>query len=131
AREEAGPGPHGEAGDGAAGRGVPGEEIAQPVGQREHPLAHGHVRQDVVDEVCRLLRHAAAATTRTEAPPFARERDEPFVRAALAAHAGEATGEDATGEELAELALDEAGKTAAVGAVGDLAQARFQVAGGL
>ena len=42
-------------------------------------------------------------------------------------HAREASAERAAGQELPELALDETGKAAAVGAVGDLAQERFQV----
>jgi hypothetical protein len=46
---------------------------------------------------------------------------------AFAPNAGEASAERAAGQELPELALDEAGKPAVVGAVGDLAQEGFQV----
>jgi len=64
----------------------------------------------------------AGAATVGAATSFARERYEAFVRAALASHVREASAERSAGQELAELALDEAGKAAAVGAVGDLAQ---------
>jgi len=40
---------------------------------------------------------------------------------------GEASGENAAGQELAELALDEAGKTAAVGAIDDASQAQPKI----
>jgi hypothetical protein len=36
---------------GAAEGVIPGEAIAECVRQREHPLAHGDVRQDVVHEI--------------------------------------------------------------------------------
>ena len=117
----------GDAEDRAAELVVPGEEVAHAVGQAEHPLAHRDVREDVIDQVCRLLRHAAAATTRTEAASFAREGHEALVGAVVAPHAREASAERAAGQELPELALDETGKAPAVGAVGDLAQERFQV----
>ena len=95
--------------------------------QREHPLAHGNVRQDVIDEVGGLLRHAAAATARTETASLARERHQALEGAVLAPNPCEASAERSARQELAELALDEAGKSAAVGAVGGLAQEGFQV----
>jgi len=58
---EAEDGADGDAEHRAAERVVPGEPVAQAVRQREHPLAHGDVRQDVVDEVRGLLGHAAEA----------------------------------------------------------------------
>jgi len=85
------------------------------------------VRQDVIDEVCRLLRHAAAAAARTKAASFARERHEALEGTALAPNAREASAERAARQELAELSLDEAGEPAAIAAVGDLAQEGFQV----
>jgi len=42
-------GANGDAEHRAAERVIVGEEIAQAVRQREHPLAHGDVRQDVID----------------------------------------------------------------------------------
>ena len=124
---EAEHGPSGDAEHRAAERVIVGEEIAQAVRQREHPLAHGDVRQDVIDEVCGLLRHAAAAAARTKAASFARERHEALEGTALAPNAREASAERAARQELAELSLDEAGEPAAIAAVGDLAQEGFQV----
>src|SRR5438093_1831049 len=124
---EAEHGPSGDAEHRAAERVIVGEEIAQAVRQREHPLAHGDVRQDVIDEVCGLLRHAAAAAARTKAASFARERHEALEGTALAPNAREASAERAARQELAELSLDEAGEPAAIAAVGDLAQDGFQV----
>src|SRR5438093_1606241 len=110
-------GADGDAEDRAAELVVPGEEVAQAVGQAEHPLAHRDVREDTIDQVCRLLRHAAAATTRTEAASFAREGHEALVGAVVAPHAREAPREHTARQELPELALDETGKAPAVGAV--------------
>src|SRR5439155_14393501 len=58
---------------------------------------------------------------------FARERHEALEGTGFAPKAREASAERAAREELPELALDKAGQTATVGAVGDLAQERFQV----
>jgi len=74
-----------------------------------------------------LRRHAASTTARAEAAAFAGKRHEALEGAALAPHAGEAASEDAARQELPELTLDEAGKSAAVGAVGGLAQEGFEV----
>jgi len=74
-----------------------------------------------------LLGHPPAATTGTEAASLARERHEALERAILAPNAREASAERSTRQELPELALDEPGKPAAVGAIGGLAQEGFQV----
>jgi len=81
----------------------------------EHPLAHRHPRQDCVDEVRRLLGHAAPAAARTDRAGFAREWEEAFEATRVAPHPGEAPLELAAAEEVAELALDEAGQADAVG----------------
>jgi len=94
---------------GAAEPVVPGEEIAQAVGQREYPLAHGDVGQHRVDEVRSQLRHAPPAAAGAEPPPFTGERHEALVGAVPAPDAGEAPAERATRQELAELPLDELG----------------------
>jgi hypothetical protein len=77
--------------------------------------------------VCRLLRHATAAAARTEPASLTRERHEALEGAALAPNACEASTERSTRQELAELALDEAGKAAAVAALGGLAQEGFEI----
>jgi len=124
---EAKHGAHGDAEHRAAERVIVGEEIAQSVRQGEHPLAHGDVWQDVIDETGGLLRHAATATTRAEPPLLARERDQALEGTALAPNACEAPAQRPTRDELAKLALDEAGEPVTVAAVGGLAQERFQV----
>src|SRR5207249_641107 len=86
-------GAHRDAEDRAAERVIVGEKVAQAVRQREHPLAYGDVRQDVIDEVGGLLGHPPAATTGTEAASLARERHEALERAILAPNAREARGE--------------------------------------
>src|SRR5437016_2482891 len=105
---EAEHGPSGDAEHRAAERVIVGEEIAQAVRKREHPLAHGNVRQDVIDEVGGLLRHAAAAAARTKAASFARERHEALEGTALAPNARDASAERAAAQELPELPLEQA-----------------------
>ncbi len=87
---------------------VVGEAVAERKGQREHPLAHGHLGQHAVDEMGGRVGHAPAATGGAEAAPLAGKSDEAIVAAGLAAHAHEAVGEDSALEIAAELALDEA-----------------------
>src|SRR5439155_14564675 len=120
-------GAYGDAEHRAAERMIVRKKIAQAVRQGEHPLAQGNARQDVIDEVGGLLRHAAAATAGTEAASLARERHEALERAVLAPNPCEASAERSARQELAELALDEAGEAAAVGAVSSLAQEGLQV----
>src|SRR2546427_53743 len=61
-------GTHRDAENRAAELVIPGKEVAQSARQAEDPLAHRHRRKDVVDQVCGVRRHAAAAAARTEAP---------------------------------------------------------------
>src|SRR5262245_4951926 len=94
---------------GTTERMVERQTVAEPVRHSEHPLAHRHPRQDCVDEGRRLLGHAAPAAARTDRAGFAREREEAFEATRVAPHPGEAPLELAAAEEVAELALDEAG----------------------
>ena len=88
---------------------VIGAPITKRIWKREHPLADRDFGQNAVDEVCRGLGHAVAATTRAKAPAFAREGDEAVEAAIVAVQAQEAMGEDAAAQEGMELLLDEAG----------------------
>ena len=45
---------------------VPGKEISKPVRQAQDPLAHGHIGEDVVDQMRGALGHPATATAWTE-----------------------------------------------------------------
>lgn len=85
---------------------VEGELVADRHGDGEHPLSDGHVRQDVVDQVRREFTHAPAATGRTEAAPFAAERDDRGVATALTANAEQTMPEQATAQVRLELPLD-------------------------
>jgi len=51
--------------------GLERSQLAKLVGEREHVLPHGHVRQDSIDEVCRDVGHASAAAARTHASAVA------------------------------------------------------------
>ena len=120
-------GTHRDAENRAAELVIPGKEVAQSVRQAEDPLAHRHRRKDVVDQVCGVRRHAAAAAARTEAPSFAGERHEPLERAVVAPNPRKAARERAAGQELAELALDEPRQTVPVAVIAGLAEERFQI----
>jgi hypothetical protein len=112
---------------GTAERVVERQAVAQAVRHGEHPLAHGDEGQHGLDEVRRLLGHAAAATARADGPGFTGEWHEPLEPARVAAHAGKTPAEHATPEELPELALDEARHPGAVGRGGRLREKAFEV----
>jgi hypothetical protein len=85
------------------------------------------VREDVIDEVRRLLCHAPPATAGAEPASLTGEGDEALEATALALDARKTSAERAARQELPELPLDEAGKPAAVGPVARLAQERLEV----
>jgi len=60
---------HGE--HGATELVVPRQEIAEPVGQAQHPLADRHVRQDTIHETRGALGRAPAPAARAEAAALA------------------------------------------------------------
>lgn len=97
------------------------------MGQREHPLAYRNGREYGVHEVRGELRHAASATTGTEAASLAGERHEALEGTAVAPNAGEAATEGAAGQEAWELSLDELRQTASLGAQGDLGAKGLEV----
>jgi hypothetical protein len=84
-----------------------GQQQVQRDGQRQNPLAHRHVRDELVDQVRRRLHHAPGPARRAEPAPLAAERDQLVVAAATTAQAQEAVGQDAAFEEDVELVLDE------------------------
>ena len=100
---------HEDAEDGGRERGVVGEAVTQRVGEREHPLADGDLREHPIDQVRRRVGHAAPSAGGTESPALAGESDQPVEAAGVAVHAHETVGEDAAAEEAPELLLDEAG----------------------
>jgi hypothetical protein len=86
---------------------VPCEEIAEPVRQAQHPLAHWDMRQDAIHETRGTLGHAPPSAARTEAAALARERNQPLESAVTTAEPCEAMRQDAAREEIPELSLDE------------------------
>jgi len=101
---------HEDAEHGLHQRCVVGEPVAQREGQREHPLAHGHLGQHAIDEVRGGVGHTAAAAGGAEAAALAREGDDAVETAVVTADAHEAVGEDPAAEKPTQLARDEAGR---------------------
>ena len=60
------------------------EEQAQRPRERQHPLAHGHAGEHVLDQPGRGLHHAPRAARRAETPALAAERHQALVAAARA-----------------------------------------------
>ena len=73
------------------------------------------------------LGHPPTTTARTEAAALAGEGHEALERAAPAANPGDAVGQHATGQELAELPHDELGQAGAVCAIEDFPEEGLQV----
>ena len=69
--------------------------------------AHRHVRDDVVHQVRRRLRHPPGPARGAEPAPLAAERQQLVMPAVAAAQAQEAVGQDAAFEESVELVFDE------------------------
>jgi hypothetical protein len=103
-------------------RRVSRQEEAGPPRQRQHPLAHGHAGDHVVEPVHRRALHAASGTRGAEAAALAREGHQELVSAGGAAHAGEAEGQDPAAQVALELRRQVAGQGAAVGAGGDFGE---------
>jgi hypothetical protein len=83
------------------------QQQAQRDRQRQHPLAHRHTGDDVVDQVRRRLCHAPRAARGAKAAPFAAEGQQLVVPALPAAQAQEPVGQDAARQEGVELVTDE------------------------
>ncbi len=82
-----------------------GQQQAQRDRQRQHPLAHRHMRDDVFDQVRGGLRHAPRAARGAEPPALAAEGDELVVAAVGAAQAQETVRQDAA-DQLIVLVLE-------------------------
>ena len=106
---------------------VPGQHVPHLVWEREHPLAHGDVGEDVIDQVRGALGHPPPSVARTRPPGFARKRDQPVGAAGAAPKAGELPGEPAAAQKLAEFLFDETRHSLAVARTGGLGEERFEV----
>jgi hypothetical protein len=83
--------------------GVAMEEVAQPLGHRQHPLPHGEAWQDVIRKMRRGFHHAPAVARWADASALARERDQEVVPALPAPRPGKAMGQDAALQIATEL----------------------------
>ena len=79
------------------------QQQAQRDRQRQYPLAHRHMGDDVIDQVGRGLRHAPHSARGAKPSALAAEGDEFVVAAVAAAQAQEAVRQDAALEECIEL----------------------------
>ena len=85
---------------GVGHHGIPVQEPAEPLGDREHPLPDGDSGDHMVGQVGGRIRHAPRVAGGADAPALAGEGDEEVVAAALAAGSGESVGEDTVTEIL-------------------------------
>ena len=86
--------------------GVPRTPVTEPIGQGQHPLAHGHLGEHALDQVGGCVRHSASTTGWTEATPFAGKGDQAVVAAGVAVNTQKAVREYAASEIGAEFAFD-------------------------
>ena len=91
---------------GGDGSGSVGEHAPQSLGHGDHPLPHGHRRNDVIGEMRRRLGHVAAVAGRADAAALAGECHDESLAACCAPAAGEAEAEEPALEIAAELVLD-------------------------
>jgi len=127
ATQEAEDGPQRHAADGATQIMVPGEEIAQPVRQREHPLPHRDIGEDVVDEMRGPSGHAPSTAARAHRPPLAREGDQTVGATGATSKPSEPAREPAASQKAPELLLDEAGQPFSVAQAGRLGAKGLEV----
>src|SRR5262249_45996414 len=80
--------------------------VAQGDGHRDDPLACRHPGEDLLDEMRRHLRHAAAGTRRTKAASLATEGHQELVLARVTAEPEKPVRQDATPQIVVKLALD-------------------------
>ena len=92
-----------------------GKQAAQRDGERQHPLPHRHVRDDLINQVSRRLMHAPRAARGTEAASLATERHPRLAGAGGAGEPHETVGEDAALKVGVELVGDEARQACACG----------------
>ena len=92
----------------------------------EHPLAHGHVGKDTVDEVRCTVTHSTGVARWAGAPPLARKGDDHVVPTAATHGAREAEGWDAALDVGPKLFLDVRRKWLVVG-LACLGKEGFQV----
>ncbi len=100
--------------DGAAKFVIPREAIAKLEREAQHPLANGHVREDMIDEMRGTLGHPAPPAARAETTTFAGERNQTVRATACTPKAREPMRKHSAANEALKLTLDEQGDTAFV-----------------
>ena len=88
------------------GSGLVGKHAPQPLRHRDHPLPHGHRRDDVIGEVGGRLGHVAAVAGRADAAALAGEGHDESRAARHADRAGEPEAEEPAREIAADFVLD-------------------------
>ena len=91
------------------------QEGPKPLGDGEHPLADGEVRDHLVGQVRRHLGHAPGVAQGADAATLAGEGQQPVMPAVRAPHPREAVGEDAAPQVAAKVALHPPGDAPAHG----------------
>jgi len=84
---------------------LPLQVPAQPLGHREHPLAHRQGWEDVIDQVGSGLRHAPGVAGRANAAPLAGEGHQEIVAALPTTRPRTTAGKDAAFQVPAKLPL--------------------------
>jgi len=92
--------------EGSDGSGSVGQHAPQSLRHGDHPLSHGHRRDDVIGEVCGGLCHVAAVAGRTHTAALAGEGHDEARAARHADSAGESEAEQSALEIAAEFVLD-------------------------
>jgi hypothetical protein len=83
------------------------KEIAQALGQRQHPLPHRDLRKHMVHQMRGGLRHAPGIAGRTDAPALAGVGNQKIMPAAATTGAGKAMRQDPTLQILAQVSLED------------------------
>ena len=86
--------------------GVSSEQDAQRDRKRQHPLAHRHARDDMIDQVGGSLCHAPRPARGAKPSPLARKGYELLMAAVPTAQPQEAVGENAAVEKGVKLLFD-------------------------
>jgi len=86
--------------------GMDGEQTAQGNRERQHPLAHRHLGDDMVHQMGRGLGHSPRAARRADAAPLTGKGHQFLLLAAIATKAQKAVREDAAGQKRVELVGD-------------------------
>jgi hypothetical protein len=106
---------------------IPGEQIPDPMGQAQDPLAHGHARKHVVGQVRRERGQPPGSTARAEAAAFTGERDESVRAARRTPEAREARRQPAAAQVRAKLLLHEPWQPLAAAQAGRLRPERLEM----